>query len=89
MKTGEPFNADMQKQPPEPYQQLNDFFERYALWECQAELWRLLSAALSSDDADYWDKHDRGNAVFFCKNMDDVLKALYAVQADLVKNNKT
>ncbi|HYE56217.1 MAG TPA: hypothetical protein VD996_15315 [Chitinophagaceae bacterium] len=68
------------KQTPDPYQVFNDFFERYELHDCQLELWRLLGAAFSSEDADNWNRLDRGNAIFFCKNIDEVLKALYALR---------
>jgi hypothetical protein len=84
MKTEQPSGPQQSgKQPPDPYEVLNEFFERYDLRECQVELWKLLGAAFSSDDADYWDKHDRGNAVFFCKNIDEVLKSLYSIKDEL------
>lgn len=83
MKTQKPAPGARQKQPPDPSQALRDFFERYELHECETELWRLLSAAFASEDADMWDKQERGNAVFFCKNLDQVLKALYQLKDQL------
>jgi hypothetical protein len=85
MKAGKS-SEESSKQPPDPYEVISDFFERYELHECQHEIWRLLSAAISSEDADQWDKHDRGNAVFFCKNVDEVLKALYQVRSAFPAN---
>jgi hypothetical protein len=87
MKTRQP-TAGSQKQPPDPYQVIKDFFERYELHECEAELWQLLSAAFASEDADLWDKHDRGNTVFFCRNLDQVLKALYKAKDQLNRNTQ-
>ncbi len=85
MRTGEP-TTPAQKQPPDPYQVIREFFDRYNLRECQVELWRLLSAAFASEDADHWDRQDRGNTVFFCRNVDEVLKALYEIKEQLNKN---
>ena len=87
MGTGEP-TGPSSKQAPDPYQVIREFFERYSLRECQAELWRLLSAAFASEDADNWDKQDRGNAVFFCRNVDEVLKALHEIKDQLSMNPK-
>ena len=81
---GEPFH----KLPPDPHDTLREFFERYELRECQAELWKLLSAAFSSEDADYWDRRDRGNAVFFCKDLDELLKALYQLREGIAGNKE-
>lgn len=77
MKTSDTPAGESHKQPMNPQQVIHEFMERYDLRECQAELWRLLSAAFSSEDADHWDKHERGNAVFFCRNLDQLLKALF------------
>jgi hypothetical protein len=78
MDTGETPGGPLNNQQREPQQVINEFMERYELQECQAGLWRLLSAAFSSEDADHWDKHERGNMVFFCRNLDQLLKALFA-----------
>ncbi|HYF30653.1 MAG TPA: hypothetical protein VD993_06015 [Chitinophagaceae bacterium] len=86
MKTTQPSDKTVHKQEPGPYKVLHDFLERYEARECHAELWRLLTAALSSDDADSWDRLDRGNVVFFCKNIDDLLKALFELREDIKKN---
>ncbi|HEY0679332.1 MAG TPA: hypothetical protein VGD17_13670 [Chitinophagaceae bacterium] len=80
--------SDSNKQLPEPFQVFNDFFDRYDLRECQHELWRLLSAAIASEDADQWDRHDRGNVVFFCGNLDKLLKAMFDFREQLIKENQ-
>ena len=80
MTSRQPPGDPLHKPPPDPRDILREFFERYELRECQAELWKLLSAAFSSEDADYWDRGDRGNTIFFCKNLDEVLKALYELR---------
>ena len=80
MKTGETAGGSPGNQRQDPQQVINDFMDRHSLQECQAELWRLLSAAFSSEDADHWDKHERGNAVFFCRNLDQLLKALFEIK---------
>jgi hypothetical protein len=80
MKTSEPSGGRQPRQEPDPQQVINEFLERYDLRECQTELWRLLSAAFSSEDADLWDKRERGNTVFFCRSLDQVLKALFEVK---------
>ena len=77
MKTDDMPGDTSHKQEPEPQQVIQEFMERYDLRECQSELWRLLSAAFSSEDADHWDKHERGNIVFFCRSLDQLLKALF------------
>lgn len=87
MKTRQPPDGSAQKPPPDPYEVIADFFERYELHECEAAIWRLLSAAFGSEDADLWDKHDRSDAVFFCRNLDQVLKALYQAKDRLNKEN--
>lgn len=86
MKTTQPSGPELSKQEPNPYKVLYDFLERYEPRECHAELWRLLTAALSSDDADSWDRLDRGNVVFFCKNIDDLVKALFELK-EVIKTN--
>ncbi|MGB8193596.1 MAG: hypothetical protein WCF67_16820 [Chitinophagaceae bacterium] len=74
---------------PDPYESLQSFYERYDLRECQSELWRLLGAAFSSEDVDDWNRFDRANAVFFCKSIDEVLKAVFALKEKIldVKNS--
>lgn len=70
------------KKEPDPQQVIHEFIERYNLRECQAELWRLLSAAFSSEDADHWDKQERGNIVFFCRSLDQLLKAIFETKTN-------
>jgi hypothetical protein len=89
MTTKQPTGQPLPKPPPDPHNVLREFFDRYDLRECQAELWKLLTAAFSSEDADYWDRRDRGNAAFFCKNLDEVLKALYELRDTIAGNKKT
>ena len=88
MKTLQPAGQDSPSHEPGPYKILVDFLDKYEPRECQAELWRLLTAALSSEDADTWDRLDRGNIVFFCKHMDDVIKALFELKEELRENGK-
>ena len=88
MKTLQPEGQSAPARDPGPYKILIDFLDKYEPRECHAELWRLLAAAISSEDADNWDKLDRGNIVFFCKNMDDVIKALFELKEELRKNGK-
>ena len=88
MKTLQPAGQGSPSQEPRPYKVLIDFLDKYELRECHAELWRLLTAALSSEDADTWDRLDRGNIVFFCKHMDDVIKALFELKEELRENGK-
>lgn len=84
MKTDEMPGGSSQKPEPDPQQVINEFIERYNLRECQAELWRLLSAAFSSEDADNWDRQERGNLVFFCRNLDQLLKAIFELNTGKV-----
>jgi hypothetical protein len=83
MKTARPLNDPAGKRQPSPYEVLQAFFERYDLRECQSELWRLLGASFSSEDADLWNRLDRANAVFFCKGIDDVLRALFEIKDEI------
>ena len=87
MKTRQPEDGPSPKQPPDPAGVINDFFERYEMHECESAIWRLLSAAFASEDADLWDKHDRSDAVFFCRNLDQLLKALYKAKDKLTTNS--
>jgi hypothetical protein len=82
MKTTDTPGGPPGKKEPDPQQVINEFIERYDLRECQAELWRLLSAAFSSEDSDHWDKHERGNMVFFCRNLDQLLKAIFELKTN-------
>lgn len=86
MKTIRPSGSVSPASDQGPYKVLLEFLEKYEARECHAELWRLLTAALSSEDADSWDRLDRGNAVFFCKSMDDVIKALFELKEEVRKN---
>jgi hypothetical protein len=63
----------------DPYNVINSFCQSYQLPECEAQIWELLSAAFSSHDADSWDAITRGNAVFFCRNIDTLIKATYQI----------
>lgn len=67
-------------QIPDPWDRIRIFFERNDLGECRASLWKLLSAAIASEDADNWDRQERGNLVFFCGSLDEVLRALFQLQ---------
>lgn len=89
MSANQPAGEPLSRRPPDPYEVIRSFFEQYQLWECQSELWKMLSAAFSSEDADFWDRRDRGNAVFFCKNLDEVLKALYALRESIASRKDT
>jgi hypothetical protein len=86
MKTSASAGQGSPSPEPGPYKILLDFLDKYEPRECHAELWKLLTAALSSEDADTWDRLDRGNTVFFCKHMDDVIKALFELKDELRKN---
>jgi hypothetical protein len=63
----------------DPHQVINSFFESYQIAECQNHIWNLLSAAFSSEDSDMWDAAQRGNAVFFCRNIDALIKAAFEI----------
>jgi len=58
---------------------LNTLFQSHSLHECDAQLWDLLAAALSSDDSDNWDKKDRGNVIFFCKNLAMLINTVFRI----------
>jgi hypothetical protein len=58
-----------------PYARIASFFQDYDLVECHALIWQLLTAALSSEDSDFWNKQQRGNVVFFCRDMDALIRA--------------
>ena len=88
MKTLQPAGQSSPAPEPGPYKILVEFLDNYEPRECHAELWRLLTAALSSEDADTWDRLDRGNIVFFCKHMDDVIRALFELKEELRRNGK-
>lgn len=86
MKTTQSTGQHSHPENAAPYKILLEFLDKYEPRECHAELWRLLTAALSSEDADTWDRLDRGNAVFFCKHMDDVIRALFELKEEMRKN---
>lgn len=58
---------------------INDFFDQYNIDECQSEIWSLLTAAFSGSDIAVWGQRCSGDTVFFCKNVDDLLKGLYRI----------
>lgn len=56
-------------------QQLALFFERFSVEETQQHIWEILSAALGSENADFWDRHQRATHVWFCQQVDLLVKA--------------
>jgi hypothetical protein len=65
--------------PYDPYQTISSFCQSYQLPECRAHLWDLLSAAFSSENADSWNAMERGDLLFFCKNIDALLQASFQI----------
>ena len=55
---------------------LRDFFEGNTVEECAERLRDLLTAAMSSYEADVWDGVKRSNMIFFCHNLEKVLQAI-------------
>lgn len=80
MKTGQPTESLPVHEIPDPWDRIRVFFERNDLTECRALLWQLLSAAIASEEADMWDRRERGNLVFFCGNLDELLRVLFQLK---------
>jgi flagellar biosynthesis regulator FlaF len=56
---------------------LETFFDQYDLEECQKEIWNLLIAYFGQSDNDLPNELSRSNTVFFCANIDALLKGLH------------
>jgi hypothetical protein len=63
----------------DPLPIINNFFDQYELDECQREIWNLLIAAFDTSQSDIWGQRCSSNAIFFCKNVDTLLKGLFKV----------
>lgn len=57
---------------------INDFFDRYEQEECEREIWNLVTT-LSGLTTEYADSNSLANSVFFCRNVNFLIKKLYIV----------
>ncbi|MGB8193836.1 MAG: hypothetical protein WCF67_18025 [Chitinophagaceae bacterium] len=63
-------------QHPSLYPILHSFFDLYHLHSCEETMWKLLTAYIGQDDADLEPPIDRSNTVYFCRNVNKLLKEL-------------
>jgi hypothetical protein len=63
----------------DPYVIIASFCQDNNLSECQTTIWQLMGAVLSSEDSDLWDKRQRGNAVFFFRSIDLLIRAAFEI----------
>lgn len=63
----------------EPYVIIASFCQDHNLAECQTLIWQLMGTVLSSEDSDLWDKRQRGNAVFFFRSIDLLIRAAFEI----------
>lgn len=63
----------------DPYAIIASFCQDNNLAECQTSIWQLMGAVFSSEDSDLWDKRQRGNAVFFFRSIDLLIRAAFDI----------
>ena len=71
--------SSAKRNEPDPHQLINAFFDKYELADGRRYVWELLTTAFSSEDINYWDRLERSNAVYFCQNIDSLLKAAHLI----------
>lgn len=63
----------------DPYTVIASFCQDNNLSECETSIWQLMIAVLSSEDSDLWDKRQRGNAVFFFRSINNLIRAAFEI----------